>query len=67
MILGWITGLFILPTILEWLGIRFTFADVIELIFGEPNQINRTIVLILFIIFMFFIRQNFVKQYKKLS
>ena len=67
MILGWITGLFILPTILEWLGIRFTFADVIELIFGEPNQTNRTIVLILFIIFMFFIRQNIVEQYKKLS
>ena len=67
MILGWITGLFILPTLLEWLGIRFTFADVIELILGEPNQTSRTIVLILFIIFLFFISRKFVKQYKKLS
>ena len=67
MILGWITGLFILPTLLEWLGIRFTFAGVIELILGEPNQTSRTIVLILFIIFLFFISRKFVKQYKKLS
>ncbi|MFC7688083.1 hypothetical protein [Ureibacillus sp. GCM10028918] len=66
-ILGLITGFFILPTLMEWLGIRFTFAHILELIFGEPNPTSRTIVLILFVIFLFFIIRNFYKQYKKLS
>ena len=67
MILGLITGFVFLPTLLEWLGIRFTFADVLELILGEPNRTSRTIVIILFVIFMFFTIRYSYKQYKKLS
>ena len=67
MILGLITGLFILPTLLEWLDIRYTFADILELVFGEPNPISRTIVLMLFVVFIFFIIRNSYRQYKKLS
>ena len=67
MILGLISGFFILPTLLEWLDIRFSFADILELVFGEPNPTSRTIVLILFVVFIFFIIRNSYKQYKKLS
>ncbi|MGD2197200.1 hypothetical protein [Lysinibacillus fusiformis] len=58
--------IFFLPTLLEWGGIPFTLADVIELIFGEPNQTSRTVVLILLVILLFFIIRSFYKQYKKL-
>lgn len=67
MILGLITGFFILPTLLGWFGIRFMFADILELIFGDPNQISSTIVFTLFVILLVFIIRNFYKQYKKLS
>ncbi|WEA37309.1 hypothetical protein [Lysinibacillus fusiformis] len=66
LILGLMTGFFFLPTLLEWGGIPFTLADVIELIFGEPNQTSRTVVLILLVILLFFIIRSFYKQYKKL-
>lgn len=67
LLLGFMIGLLILPSLLEWLGFPFSFADVLELVFGEPNGMNRIIVIVLLVIFLFFAIRNFYRQYKKLT
>ena len=66
-ILGFITGLFILPSILDWLGVPFSFANVLYWVFGEPSIVNRVIVLILTGIFLFLVGWSSYKAYKKLT
>ncbi|MUK90637.1 hypothetical protein GMD78_19970 [Ornithinibacillus sp. L9] len=66
LIIGFIIGLFILPAVLDWFGIPFSFYDVLTLILGEPNTVNRIIVMILFVIFLFFSVRSFYKELKKL-
>lgn len=64
---GFVIGLFILPVLLEWLGFSFSVADLIVLILGEPNTVNRIIVLSFLLLFLIFIVRGFFKQYNKLS
>ncbi|MBC5635370.1 hypothetical protein H8S33_00900 [Ornithinibacillus sp. BX22] len=64
---GFIIGIFILPAFLEWLGFTYSFADVLELIFGEPNLFNRIIVGLLLVIFLIWIGRGLYKGYKRLT
>lgn len=59
--IGIIIGLFILPGILEWLGLP-SFADVITMIFGEPNTVNRLVVGLLGVLIFFFFIKVFLKK-----
>jgi len=66
-ILGLLTGLFIIPTILNWLGLPIStiIADLLDLAFGEPNWINVTFISLLGIIFLLFSIRGFYKGYKR--
>ncbi|PAV28914.1 hypothetical protein CIL05_14925 [Virgibacillus profundi] len=64
--LSLIIGLFILPAILNWLGLP-SGSDVLAFIFGEPNVINRIVVALIGIILLFLVTRGFYKEYKKAS
>lgn len=66
-ILGLLTGLFIFPTILNWLGLPIStiFADLLVLAFGEPNWKNIIVVSLLGIIFLLFSIRGYYKEYKR--
>lgn len=66
-VLALIIGLFILPSILNWLGMPFSFSNVLHWVFGEPNLINRVIVLILTILLLVIVGRGVYKDYKKLT
>lgn len=64
--IGVIIGLFILPAFLEWLGVP-SFADVLELVFGEPNLVNRLIVGVLLVFSLVWIGRAIYKGYKNIA
>jgi uncharacterized membrane protein YuzA (DUF378 family) len=59
--LGILIGMFLLPGILEWLGLP-SFANVLTKIFGEPNAINRVVVGLLGVLIIFFFIKVFLKK-----
>ncbi|MHA6250295.1 hypothetical protein [Oceanobacillus sp. CAU 1775] len=67
LILAVITGLFFIPALLDWLGVPFTFANVLYWVFGEPNVLNRIIILVLTGIFVLLVGRSSYKTYKKLT
>lgn len=67
LILAILTGLFIIPAVLDWLGFPFTFANVLYWVLGEPNAMNKLIVSILAVLLVFFVGRSSYKTYKKLS
>lgn len=64
---GCITGLFILPAVLKWFGVPFTFANVLYWVFGEPNMINGVILSILTCLVLVIYGRVVYKDYKKLT
>ncbi|MDS9470734.1 hypothetical protein [Sporosarcina pasteurii] len=66
-LLGFLVGLFIIPSILVWLGVPFSFATVLHLIFGEPNLVKGVIVFILTGLIVFFVVRSSYKDYKELN
>lgn len=62
---GIIIGLFIVSPILDWLGVSYTFANVLDFIFGEHHAIKRIIVVLLILALIFFVGRGLYKEYKK--
>lgn len=66
-LLSFILGLFVVPTVLEWLGVSFSFADVLYVILGEPNSMNIALVVILAGLLLVWVGRRFYKGYKNLE
>lgn len=66
-LLSFILGLFIVPAVLEWLSVSFSFADVLYMILGEPNPMNIALVVILTGVFLCWVGYRFYKGYKSLD
>ncbi|AOV08147.1 hypothetical protein [Sporosarcina ureilytica] len=66
-ILSFLIGLFIIPSVLDWLGVPFSFATVLHLIFGEPNLVKGVIVFILTGLIVFLVVRSSYNDYKKLT
>lgn len=64
-IAGILLGIFILPSTLDWLGVPFSFSNILYLIFGEPNPINKLILSLIMLGLLFFVFHRIYKEYKE--
>lgn len=64
---GFIIGLFIIPSILNWLGLPSPIASILFFVFGEPTPLKIVIVSFICILIIYPIVRSFYKQYKKAS
>lgn len=66
-LLSFLIGLFIIPSVLNWLGIPYSFADILYAVLGEPNVVNRIVVIGLTVVLLVIIGNKFYKDYKNLN
>lgn len=67
LLLSFIIGLFVIPSILNWLGFPYSFVDILHSVLGELNTVNRIIVIGLAILLLLVVGRSFYKDYKKLN
>ena len=65
-LIGIIVGMFLVIPLLEWLGIP-SFASVLVYVFGEPDEANKIVVSLLFLLVIFLIVLFPFRKYKKTS
>ena len=63
---GMIVGVFLVIPIIEWLGMP-SFANLLVYLFGEPNEVNKIVVSLFFLLVIFLIVLFPFRKYKKTS
>lgn len=64
-ILGIVFGMFILPPVLQWIGLDFSLANLWHTILGEPDGISIIIVSLITILICYFPARSIYKEYLK--
>lgn len=64
-VLGLITGIFIVPIVLEWLG--FSLAEFFNQTFGEPGMISWVIGAVVLVVLTYFVGRSFIRNYRSIE